>query len=135
MQRQRAVQVGSAEAKAEAKVYLADQYTNSNGKMICQACKEELPFKLPTGKYYFEAVELVPDSPKRYREAYLALCPNHAAAYLYANEQRSSIRELVTAAESNEIEIALGGELTTLYFTQMHLVDSKACLSSEEMEE
>ena len=135
MQRQRSVQVGVAEAKAEAKVYLADQYTNLNGQMVCQACKGELPFKLPTGAYYFEAVELVPDSPKRYREAYLALCPNHAAAYLYANEQLSSMHELVATAASNEIEIALGGDVTTLYFTQMHLVDAKACLNSEESEE
>ncbi|WP_395763653.1 sacsin N-terminal ATP-binding-like domain-containing protein [Stutzerimonas balearica] len=135
VQRQRSVQVGVAEAKAEAKVYLADQYTNLSGQMVCQVCKGELPFKLPTGAYYFEAVELVPDSPKRYREAYLALCPNHAAAYLYANEQRSSMHELVATAASNEIEIALGGDVTTLYFTQMHLVDAKACLNSEESEE
>lgn len=135
VQRQRSVQVGVAEAKAAAKVYLADQYTNSNGQMVCQACRDELPFKLPTGAYYFEAVELVADSPKRYREAYLALCPNHAAAYLYANEQRNSMRDLVVTAESNEIEIALGGDVTALYFTEMHLVDAKACLDSEESEE
>lgn len=135
VQRQRSVQLGVAEAKAAAKVYLADQYTNSNGQMVCQACKDELPFKLPTGAYYFEAVELVADSPKRYREAYLALCPNHAAAYLYANEQRNSMHDLVATTASNEIEIALGGDVTTLYFTQTHLVDAKACLGSEESEE
>ena len=135
VQRQHSVQLGAAEAKAAAKVYLADQYTNSNGQMVCQACKGELPFKLPTGAYYFEAVELVADSPKRYREAYLAFCPNHAAAYLYANEQRNSMHDLVATAASNQIEIALGGDVTTLYFTQMHLVDAKACLDSEESEE
>lgn len=135
VQRQRSVPVGVAEAKAAAKVYLADQYTNSNGQMVCQACKEELPFKLLNGEYYFEAVELVADSPKRYREAYLALCPNHAAAYLYANEQRNSMHDLIATATSNEIEIALGGDVTTLYFTRMHLVDAKACLNSEGSEE
>lgn len=135
VQRQRSVQVGVPEAKAAARTYLVDQYTNSNGQMICQACIDELPFKLPTGEYYFEAVELAADSPKRYRETYLALCPNHAAAYQYANAQRNSMGDLVTMAASNEIEIVLGGEVTTLYFTQMHLADAKACLDLEESEE
>ena len=135
VQRRRSVQIGVAEAKAAAKVYLADQYTNLNGQMVCQACKGVLPFKLPTGEYYFEAVELLVDSPKRFREAYLALCPNHAAAYLYANEQRNSMHDLVAKAESNEIEIALGGDVTPLYFTQVHMVDVKACLDSEVSEE
>lgn len=134
-QRQRSVQLGVAEAKAAAKVYLADQYTNSNGQMVCQACKGELPFKLPTGAYYFEAVEIVANAPKRYREAYLALCPNHAAAYLYANGQRNSMYDLVDTAVSNEIEIALGGDVTTLYFTQVHLADARACLNSDRSEE
>jgi len=135
VQRQRSVQLGAAEAKSAAKAYLADQYINSNGQMICQACMGELPFKLPTGEYYFEAVELVVDSPKRYRETYLALCPNHAAAYQYANAQRNSMGELVATAASNEIEVALGGYVTTLYFTEMHLADAKACLNWEESEE
>ena len=132
--RERSVQLGVAEAKAAAKTYLLDQYTNSQGKMICQVCKDELPFKLPTGAYYFEAVEVVAESPKRYREAYLALCPNHAAAYLYANGQRNQMVELVATSSGSEIEVALGGEVTTIYFTQMHLADAKACLSSSEDE-
>lgn len=135
VQRQRSVQLGTAEAKVAAKAYLVDQYTNPSGQMICQACMGELPFKLPTGEYYFEAVELVADSPKRYREAYLALCPNHAAAYQYANAQRNAMGDLVSTTLSNEIEIALGGDVTTLYFTEMHLADAKACLSSEEGED
>lgn len=128
----RSVQLGAEAAKADAKLYLADQYTNTNGQMICQVCKGELPFKLPSGSYYFEAVELVPDLPKRFRETYLSLCPNHAAAYQYANAQRNAMQELVLTASDNEIGIALGGVDTTVYFTQMHLADAKACLGSEE---
>jgi hypothetical protein len=132
VQRQRSVQLGYAEEKAAAKVYLMDQYTNSSGQMICQACKNELPFKLLTGVYYFEAVELFADAPKRYRETFLALCPNHAAAFQYANAQQNSMPELVAAASGTEIAVALGGMETTLYFTQMHLADVKACLESED---
>jgi hypothetical protein len=126
--RQRVVQLGVAEAKAQAKAYLTDQYTNANGQMICQACMTELPFMLPTGTYYFEAVEIVAESPKRYREAYLALCPNHAAAYLHANDQKTGMHELITKATENKIEIVLGGNSTTLYFTETHLTDAQAAL-------
>jgi hypothetical protein len=129
--RERAVQVGANEAKAEAKAYLRDQYTNGNGQMICQACKDELPFKLASGEYYFEAVELLESSQRRYRATYLALCPNHAAAFQYANDQRSVMGEVIAAAESIEVGISLGGQETTLYFTQTHLADVKACLSVE----
>lgn len=130
--RERSVPLGAAEAIAAAKTYLQDQYTNANGQMICQACKDELPFRLPSGSYYFEAVELVAKSTKRYRAAYLALCPNHAAAYRHANAQRDAVPQLVSATASSEIEMALGGVETAIYFTQTHLADAKACIAVEE---
>jgi hypothetical protein len=130
---ERSVQLGAAEAKAQAKLYLMDQYTNSKGQMVCQVCKGELPFKLPTGSYYFEAVEVLAESPKRYREAYLALCPNHSAAYQYANAHRNQMQELIETASGSEIEVALGGAVTTIYFTQMHLADLRACLEEEQL--
>jgi len=133
--RERSVQLGVSEAKAEARLYLADQYTNSHGVMICQVCQNALPFRLPNGSYYFEAVEVLADSPKRFRETYLALCPNHAAAFRHANAQRSEMQDLVVTAAGSEIEIGLGGELMTIYFTEMHLADVKACLASLEEEE
>ncbi|MCD2514708.1 hypothetical protein LQ564_00090 [Massilia sp. G4R7] len=129
--RPRAVQVGVAETKIQAKLYLADQYTNGNGEMICQACKDELPFKLLNGAYYFEAVEVVADSRKRFREAFLALCPNHAAAYQYANAQKHSMLELLETANGSEIEVCLGGIETTIYFTQAHLADICACFEAD----
>ena len=130
--RERSVSLGATEAKAEAKVYLQDQYTNSSGQMICQVCKDELPFRLPSGSYYFEAVELVADAKKRHRSTYLSLCPNHAAAYRHANDQRNSMAELVATASSEEIDVSLGGVETTIYFTQTHLADAKACIDADE---
>jgi hypothetical protein len=119
-----------AAAKVEAKLYLTDQYTNNHGQMICQVCKDELPFKLPNGAYYFEAVEVVTESSKRFREGFLALCPNHAAAYQYANSQKNSLLELIASASGNEISVTLGGNETTIYFTQVHLADINACFES-----
>lgn len=132
--RERSVPLGAAEAIAEAKVYLQDQYTNTNRQMICQVCKDELPFRLPSGAYYFEAVELVAEAKKRHRSTYLSLCPNHAAAYRHANGQRNSMAELVATASSEEIDVSLGGIETTIYFTQTHLADAKACIEADESE-
>lgn len=128
----RSVQLGVEAAKLEAKLYLADQYTNTNGQMICQACKGELPFKLPNGSYYFEAVEIIRGAPKRFREGFLALCPNHAAAYQHANAQCNSMYDVIATATGNEVELSLGNIETTVYFTQMHLADAKACFDSIE---
>ena len=130
--RERSVPLGSSEAIAAAKVYLQDQYTNTSGQMVCQVCKDELPFRLPSGSYYFEAVELIADSKKRHRATYLALCPNHAAAYRHANGQRNAMAELVATASCAEVDLALGGVETTVYFTQTHLADAKACIESDE---
>jgi len=132
--RERSVSLGVAEATAEAKAYLQDQYTNPNRQMICQVCKDELPFRLPSGAYYFEAVELVAEAKRRHRSTYLSLCPNHAAAYRHANDQRNSMAELVATASSGEIDVSLGGVETTIYFTQTHLADAKACIQADEEE-
>lgn len=132
--RPRSVQVGVAETKVQAKLYLADQYTNSNGEMICQACKDELPFKLLNGAYYFEAVEVVADVPKRLREGFLALCPNHAAAYQYANAQKNAMLDLLATASGNEINVCLGGIETTIYFTEAHLADINASFETNAEE-
>lgn len=126
--RERSVQLGAAEAKVAAKIYLADQYTNSRGQMICQVCKHELPFKLANGSYYFEAVEMLVDSEKRFREGYLALCPNHAAAFVYANPSRPNMQDLLATAAGCEVEVNIGAVDTTIYFTETHLADARACL-------
>ncbi|MEW5836569.1 MAG: hypothetical protein AB1832_16020 [Pseudomonadota bacterium] len=130
--RARSVQLGADAAKIASKQYLEEQYRDSRGDLICQVCKTKMPFKLASGAFYFEAVEVVADAKKRYREAYLALCPNHAAAFRHANAQRDSMEELIATVAGSEIEIELGGVATTIYFTQMHLADVRACLLSGE---
>ena len=52
--RERSVQVGVNKVKAEAAEYLINQYTNDDGKMICQICQDELPFKDLKNDYYFQ---------------------------------------------------------------------------------
>ena len=77
---------------------------------------------------------LVVEAKKRHRSTYLSLCANHAAAYRHANSQRNSMAELVAASSSGEIDVSLGGIETTMYFTQTHLMDAKACIEADESE-
>lgn len=44
--------------------WLRNNYTNAAGQMICQICKDEMPFKKRNGEYYFEAVEIFNDISK-----------------------------------------------------------------------
>ena len=130
--RQRSVAVGYDVVKSAAKLYLREQYTNGNDVMFCQVCQAALPFRLRSGGYYFEAVEAVDGLSKRFREMFLSLCPNHAAMFLYANENRDEMQELVEVAAGLEIEVTLGGERSTILFTETHLGDIKACLASSD---
>jgi hypothetical protein len=131
----RTVAVGYASEKTEASVYLKIMYTNSGGQMICQACQSELPFKLASGDYYFEAVEVSKDLPKRFREAFLALCPNHAAMYRHANAQGGDMQQLIVQAAGQEISVVLAGQAIGLYFNQTHLADLQTCLRTLEAED
>ncbi|WP_029972134.1 sacsin N-terminal ATP-binding-like domain-containing protein [Paraburkholderia graminis] len=133
--RQRSVAVGYDAIKSAAKLYLREQYTNSNDVMFCQVCQTALPFRLPSGGYYFEAVEAVDGLSKRFREMFLSLCPNHAAMFLYANENRDEMQELVEGAVGLEIEVTLGGQPSTVLFTETHLADIKACLALPDSDE
>jgi hypothetical protein len=134
--RQRSLALRYEAVKSEAKLYLREQYTNSNGVMFCQLCnKLPLPFRLPNGAYYFEAVESVAGLSKRYRETFLALCPNHAAMFLYANEQKETIQELLETAVGIEVELTLGGKAQTILFTETHIADIQSCLRVTEQTE
>ncbi len=131
--RPRSVAVGYEAAKSEAKLYLREQYTNVNGVMFCQACKAALPFRLPSGEHYFEAVEAVDGLSKRFRETFLAFCPNHAAMFQHANDQKGAIQELVEAADGLEVGVSLAGEAITIHFTETHIADIKACIESADI--
>ena len=102
------------------------------GVTICQICKGALPFRLPDGEYYFEAVEFLPELKKHHRQNYLALCPNHAAMYMHANDSGETMEELFLDLEGDELGMTLAGEKTTVYFTGTHRVDIEAVIESEE---
>lgn len=134
-ERTRSVSVGAEEVKARADQYLRQQYTNIDGQMICQVCKAELPFKKDNGDYYFERVELLADLPGRHRENYIILCPNHAAMFQHANGSKELLEPMLKELERTELEVVLAQRDMTVYFTETHITDLKAVISSVRRQE
>lgn len=128
--RSRSVSVGREDIKVEAGQYLQQQYT-SDGELICQVCKHSMPFRLTDGTPYFERVEFLPELTKRYHQNYLALCPNHAAMFQYANGTNGMMLDLFLEIEGNELEVILAQADNTIYFTKAHIADLKTVIETD----
>jgi hypothetical protein len=129
--RPRSVSTVTPTVKKEIRPYLREQYTNADGVMICQVCKNALPFSLANGDPFFETVELVSEMEKVHFQNYVALCPNHAAMFKYVNESREAIRNLIETGKDCDLPIVLAGKSYSLYLTKTHLLDLRAILQSE----
>ncbi len=121
----------------EPEEYLRNLYTNDNHEMVCQICKEEMPFKKRNGEYYFESVEALKGIfIKEHKAKFLALCPVCAAMYKefikgdsdIMNELAKKIRE----SEKPEIEITLGDKETSIKFVGKHWIDLKTIFSNND---
>jgi len=132
--RTRSVSIGLDQVKQEAAQYLRHQYTNADGEMICQICKTQLPFKLDDGNEYFEAVEFLPELTKWHYQNYLALCPNHAAMFQYANGSADCLERDVVNLVGNELVVVLAQKELTIYFTKTHAVDLKEVIRVDRAE-
>lgn len=111
--------------------YLRGLYTNDNGDTVCQACGDCLPFKLPDGHYYFESVEFLPNLELRHFQNYLALCPNHAAMFMYANSSKDEMKDKFLSMNGPRLELTLAGRQVFFYFTDTHIEDLKVILEVE----
>lgn len=132
--RQRSVSVGREDVKGEAGQYLQQQYT-IDGELICQVCKRPMPFRLPDGTPYFERVEFLPELRKRYHQNYLALCPNHAAMFQYANGTDGMMLDLFLEIDSNELEVSLAQADSTIYFTKTHIADLNTVIGVDQRDD
>ena len=112
--------------------YLRDQYTNDYGVTICQVCQDSLPFKLSDGKYFFEAVEFFRNLKKHYYQNYLALCPNHAAMFKYANGSEKEMKDRFKALDDKGMKLILAGKSASLYFTKIHAKDLKGIIDVDD---
>ena len=114
--------------------WLRNQYTNEADQMVCQICKEEMPFRKRDGAHYFEKKEALSKKylPKEHEAQYLALCPLCAAKYnefvKTDDEVMAELREEIVSAEDCEIPISLGDEKTSIRFVETHLHDLKVIM-------
>ena len=136
VKRERSIQPGINLFKAEAKAYLRAKYTNVNNEMICQCCRNEMPFKI-NGAYYFEAVQCIKNTKHLHTVNNLALCSICSDKYQVARKTKDTeIRNLIVnhSAFDNvsaiEIPIILAGSKHTLRFVGTHWFDLKESLKN-----
>ncbi len=139
---------------------LQQWYTNHDSdakEMVCQICKEEMPFKKTDGKYYFVAMEALtikfksdelPEYhfPKEFVAQYLALCPECAARFDYfvrtvkeGKTVMEKLRNHIINSEDMEFPLKLGELETSIRFVETHFHDLKEILryyeNSDEVED
>jgi len=114
--------------------WLRNQYTNEAGQMVCQICKEEMPFRKRDGLHYFEKKEVLSIKylPKEHEAQYLALCPVCAAKYdefvKPVDEVMAELWKEIVSTENCEIPISLGDEKTSIRFVETHYHDLNAII-------
>jgi hypothetical protein len=132
--RERSVRVTASAIDKE--TWLRNMYTNDSNEMICQICKDEMPFRKRNGEHYFEAVEALSKEyfKKEHEAQHLALCPLCSAKYKeFVKGEKDALatlkKELQEAAD-NEVPLSLGNEKTTLRFVEIHMRDIKQILGT-----
>ncbi len=115
-------------------VWLRNQYKNEDGQVICQVCKEEMPFKKRDGELYIEAVEALSKDhfPVEHEAQFLALCPLCAAMYMefvkQDNEIMVAIKNVLTNTNEFEVPLQLGELDTSIRFVETHFNDIRVIL-------
>lgn len=126
--------VRTTRGEIDPSVYLRNQYTNKDDQMICQICKEEMPFRKRDGEYYFEAVEALSKEyfDKEHEAQFLALCPLCAAMYKeFVKCDETALEELYHALKNSdelEVPLALGEWETSVRFVEAHYSDISTIL-------
>jgi len=116
---------------------LKENYTNSDGKMVCQICNKEMAFKKPDGHYYFEAVEAFSRDyfPNEHNAQYLALCPLCAAMYkVFVKNDDNAMKNLkndILQTDQPKVRLKLGKRDMAIQFVETHYFDMKAILEEQ----
>jgi hypothetical protein len=132
--RERTVDPEYSGAQGDARTYLEHQYTNDDGVMFCQMCRDQQPVML-NGEPYFEAMNCVSGINYHHKQNKLALCPNHAAMYKNGGLTPDAIQRAILECEGQMIPFNLAGNKVELYFTQQHLGDLRAVLNTLNSDE
>ena len=118
--------------------WLRNLYTNDDGQMLCQLCKEEMPFRKRDGEYYFEAVEALSKEyfDKEHEAQFFALCPLCVAMYKeFVKRDETALEKLYHALKNSEknpddleVLLTLGKWETSVRFVEAHYSDIKTIL-------
>ena len=117
--------------------WIRNQYTNDDGQMVCQICKEE-HFRKRNGEHYFEKKEVLSRKflPKENEAQYLALCPLCAAKYeeFVKNDENAmtELKETIISTDDCEIPISLCDQETSIRFVETHYHDLKIIIMDLE---
>ena len=131
--RQRSVR--TSRGSIDPSIWLRNLYTNDSDQMLCQICKEEMPFRKRTGEHYFEAVEALSLEyfGKEQDAQFLALCPLCAARYhefvKRDEEQEAKLHHALQNTEELEVPVKLGEWETSVRFVERHWLDMKTVLN------
>jgi hypothetical protein len=115
-------------------------YTNDDDQMICQICKEEMPFRKRDGEYYFAKVEALSPIyfPKEHEAQFLALCPLCEAMYKeFVKNDELAMEYLSLALRTSqefEIPLDLGDVKTSLLLVEAHWRDIRTILGQRSPE-
>jgi hypothetical protein len=116
----------TSSASIDKREYLVEKYTNDN-QLFCQICKDVMPFKLPSGEYYFEAVEAIKTGEKEHASNFLALCPLCAAKYKEWVKKVPNATELlcerILEQKDFDIPIDMDHKHYTIKFVEQHFID------------
>ncbi len=130
--------VRTSRGEVDPALWLRNQYKNDAGQMICQVCKEEMPFTKRDGEHYFEAVEALSRDhfPGEHEAQFLALCPLCAAMYKeFVKLDDGAMADLKSALMSTddlEVPLHLGELDTSIRFVERHCHDIKTILEEQE---
>ena len=106
--------------------------------MICQICKEEMPFKKRDGEHYFVTVEALSRNhfPFEHEAQFLALCPLCAAMYKEFVKQdegaMAGLKNTLMNTGNLEVPLHLGELDTSIRFVERHRRDIKTILDKQK---
>jgi hypothetical protein len=136
--------INTSRSLIDSKTWLQNHYTNSEGILVCQICKKEMPFKKSNGEYYFETVEIFTKEilSNEFEQAHLALCPICSAKYQeYVKQDQKAMETLekkLLESETDKLDIPINLDKETedaaIHFVETHLFDLRAFLQKQTID-
>lgn len=131
--------VRTSKGMIDPSIWLKNKYTDGNGHMFCQICKNEMPFKKRDGEYYFEAVETLPKGyfDQEHEAQYLALCPLCSAKYkeFIKKDNEASEKLSQKIKESGELDVVIkfgNREVYKIHYVESHWLDLKVIMTEND---